>query len=81
MGWKVQRCIHFHHTFQSLGTSFSYRGFSNDFAQWVLSALNCPILLAERLAAQDIRGYLALNDLRTDLLRVTDEYCFSHPKP
>jgi len=70
----------FHHTFQSLGTHhFLTEGFSNDFAQWVLSALNCPIL-AERLAAQDIRGYLALNDLRTDLLRVTDEYCFSHPE-
>src|SRR5712675_3108725 len=56
----------FHHAYQTLGSHhFLTEGFSNDFAQWVLSALNCPIL-AERLAAQDIRGYLALNDLRTD---------------
>lgn len=65
----------FYHTFQSLGRHhFLTEGFSNDFAQWVLAALNYPVL-AEQLAAPDIRGYLALNDLRSDLLRITDDYC------
>ena len=67
----------FYHTFQSLGRHhFLTEGFSNDFAQWVLAALNYPVL-AEQLAAPDIRGYLTLNDLRSDLLRITDDYCRS----
>jgi len=37
-------------------------------------------MLAEQLAAPDIRGYLTLSDLRSDLLRITDEYCRSHPE-
>jgi uncharacterized protein DUF5752 len=69
----------FYHTFQSLGWHhFLTEGFSNDFAQWVLAGLN-RAELAERLAALDIRGYLDLNELRTDLLRVTDEFCQAHP--
>ena len=72
-------CI-FYHTFQSLERHhFLTEGFSNDFAQWVLAALN-RAELAEGLTALDIRGYLALNDLRADLLRVTDEYCAGHPR-
>jgi hypothetical protein len=69
----------FYHTFQSLGHyHFLTEGFSNDFAQWVLAALNYPIL-AEQLAAPDIRSYLTLAEIRSDLLRITDEYCLSHP--
>jgi hypothetical protein len=68
----------FYHTFQSLERHhFLTEGFSNDFAQWVLAGLNCP-LLAEQLATPDIRGYLTLSDMRTDLLRITDEYCHFH---
>jgi hypothetical protein len=67
----------FHHTFQSLERHhFLKEGFSNDFAQWVLAALNYPAL-AEQLAAPDIRGYLSLKDLRSDLLRITGDYCKS----
>lgn len=70
----------FYHTFQSLGRHhFLTEGFSNDFAQWILAALNCP-MLAEQLATPDIRGYLTLGDMRTDLLGITDEYCRSHPE-
>jgi hypothetical protein len=69
----------FYHTFQSLGRyHFLTEGFSNEFAQWVLAALNSP-MLAEQLAAPDIRAYLTLSDLRTDLLSITDQYCRSHP--
>jgi hypothetical protein len=70
----------FYHTFQSLGRHhFLTEGFSNDFAQWILAGLNCPVL-AEQLAAPDIRGYLTLGEIRSDLLRITDEYCRSHPE-
>ena len=69
----------FYHTFQSLGQHhFLTEGFSNDFAQWTLAALNATPL-AEQLAALDIRSFLAISDLRTEILRVTDEYC--HTKP
>jgi hypothetical protein len=69
----------FYHTFQSLGRHhFLTEGFSNDFAQWALAALN-RAELAERLAALDIRSYLDLSDLRSDLLRITEEFCVAHP--
>ena len=69
----------FYHTFQSLGRHhFLTEGFSNDFAQWALAALNRPGL-AEQFASLDVRGYLSLTDLRTDLLRVLDEYCRAQP--
>lgn len=69
----------FYHTFQSLGRHhFLTEGFSNDFAQWVLAALN-RAELAERMAALDIRSYLNLKDLRADLLRITDEFCNAYP--
>ena len=70
----------FYHTFQSLERHhFLTEGFSNDFAQWVLAALNrAP--LAEQLAALDIRGYVALGDLRADLLRLIDEFCSANPQ-
>lgn len=65
----------FYHTFQSLGRHhFLTEGFSNDFAQWVLSACNRPVL-AERMASIDIRDYVSLADLRHDLRKIVEEYC------
>ena len=70
----------FYHTFQSLGRyHFLTEGFSNEFAQWVLAGLNSP-MLAEQLSAPDIRAYLTLSDLRTDLLSITDQYCRTYPE-
>jgi hypothetical protein len=70
----------FYHTFQSLGRHhFLTEGFSNDFAQWVLASLN-RAELAERLAALDIRSYLELSELRSDVLRMTDEFCAAYPQ-
>jgi hypothetical protein len=69
----------FHHTFQSLGRHhFLTAGFSNDFAQWALAALNRPEL-AEQLAALDVRNYTSLASLRNDLWQVLDTFCQSHP--
>jgi hypothetical protein len=65
----------FYHTFQSLGRHhFLTEGFSNDFAQWVHTSCNRPAL-AERLASVDIRDYVSLAELRTDLQRILEEYC------
>jgi hypothetical protein len=70
----------FYHTFQSLGQHhFLTEGFSNDFAQWVLAALNRPVL-AEWLAGLDIRDYVSLADLRGDLHRLVADYCEEHPR-
>jgi hypothetical protein len=70
----------FYHTFQSLGRHhFLTEGFSNDFAQWVLSALN-RAELAEQMATLDIRSYTELSELRNDLLRITDEFCTAYPQ-
>jgi hypothetical protein len=69
----------FHHTFRSLGRyHFLTEGFSNDFAQWVLTALH-RAALAEQLAGLDIRDYPSLAKLRCDLQRLVTEYCESHP--
>jgi len=69
----------FYHTFQTLGRHhFLTEGFSNDFAEWVASALNQPEL-AERLAAIDIRDYLEIQELRTDVRRILGEFCEQHP--
>src|ERR1017187_6431853 len=65
----------FYHTFQSLGRHhFLVESFSNDFAQWVLAALNRPVL-AEWLGGLDIRDYVSLAELRSDLRRLTADYC------
>src|SRR5712671_926319 len=70
----------FYHTFQSLGRHhFLTEGFSNDVAQWVLAALNRPGL-AEQLGGLDPRGYVDLNTLRQDCLRIVDAYCATHPE-
>src|ERR1700733_9587165 len=64
----------FYHTFQSLARHhFLTEGFSNDFAQWVLSACNRPVL-AEQLASVDIRDYVSVAGLRSDLRKVVHEY-------
>jgi uncharacterized protein DUF5752 len=69
----------FHHTFQTLGQHhFLTEGFSNDFAQWVLTSPN-RVELAEQLAALDVRGYVSLAEVRSDLHRVLEDYSESHP--
>lgn len=69
----------FYHTFQSLGRyHFLTEGFSNDFAQWVLGSCNRPAL-AERMASLDIRDYVSLPELRSDLRKVVAEYCQANP--
>jgi hypothetical protein len=69
----------FHHTFQTLGRHhFLTEGFSNDFAQWVLAAANRSAL-AEQLAALDIRDYLSIAELRSDLRRLVGDYCAANP--
>jgi hypothetical protein len=69
----------FHHTFQTLGSHhFLTEGFSNDFAQWVLASANRDEL-AEQLAALDIRDYLSIAELRSDLRRVVSGYCAKYP--
>src|SRR5215470_9063890 len=69
----------FHHTFQTLGVHhFLTEGFSNDFAQWVLASANRNDL-AEQLAALDVRDYLSIAALRSDLCRVVADYCDAYP--
>jgi hypothetical protein len=70
----------FYHTYQSLGRHhFLTEGFSSDFAEWVLSSCNRPIL-AEQLASIDIRDYVSLAELRADLLRLIGDYCSAEPR-
>src|SRR5438270_3530438 len=69
----------FYHTFQTLGRyHFLTEGFSNDFAQWVLAAVNQPAL-AERLASIDIRDYMSIQELRTDLRNIIGGFCEEQP--
>jgi hypothetical protein len=70
----------FHHTFQTLGTHhFLTEGFSNDFAQWVLSDANRDDL-AEQLAALDVRDYMSIAALRSDLCRLVRDFCEAQPQ-
>ena len=70
----------FHHTFQTLGTHhFLTEGFSNDFAQWVLSDTNRNDL-AEQLAALDVRDYMSIAALRSDLCRLVRDFCDAQPQ-
>lgn len=69
----------FFHTFESLGRHhFLTEGFSNDFAQWTQSSRNRPAL-AERLASIDVREYISLEALRTDLVKIVGDYCREDP--
>ena len=68
----------FHHTFQTLGRHhFLTEGFSNDFAQWALTSANRSEL-AEQLGSLDVRDYLSLAELRSDLARIVGDYCAAH---
>jgi hypothetical protein len=70
----------FHHTFQTLGSHhFLTEGFSNDFAEWALSSANRNDL-AEQLAALDIRDYLSIAALRSDLCRLVRDFCVAQPQ-
>lgn len=70
----------FYHTFQTLSRHhFLTGGYSNDFAEWVLAACN-RAELAEQLASLDIRDYLLLAELRTDLRRLVTDYCEHNPQ-
>lgn len=70
----------FHHTFQTLGTHhFLTEGFSNDFAQWVLASTNRNDL-AEQLATLDIRDYMSIAAVRSDLRRVVGDFCAAQPQ-
>lgn len=69
----------FYHTFQTLRRHhFLTEGYSNDFAQWVLSACN-QSELAEQLSSFDIRDYLSLADLRRDFSKAVLDFCHAHP--
>jgi Family of unknown function (DUF5752) len=68
----------FHHTFQTLGRHhFLTEGFSNDFAQWALTSANRSEL-AEQLGSLDVRDYLSIAELRSDLARIVGDYCAAH---
>lgn len=69
----------FHHTYQTLEMHhFLTERFSNDFAQWVLAAMN-RAALAEQLGGIDIRDYVSLAELRADLTRAVRDYCKARP--
>jgi hypothetical protein len=69
----------FHHTFQTLSSHhFLTEGFSNDFAQWAHADANREDL-AEQLAALDVRDYLSIAALRSDLCRVVGDYSAANP--
>jgi hypothetical protein len=69
----------FHHTFQTLSSHhFLTEGFSNDFAQWAHADAGREDL-AEQLAALDVRDYLSIAALRSDLCRVVSDYCSANP--
>ena len=70
----------FYHTFQTLSSHhFLTEGFSNDFAQWAHADANREDL-AEQLAALDIRDYVSIAALRSDLCRIVSDYCVAHPE-
>jgi hypothetical protein len=70
----------FYHTYQTLGRNhFLTEGFSNDFAQWVLAALN-RAGLAERLAGIDVRDYVSIAEIRADLVRMITDHCEADPR-
>lgn len=69
---KVSSESIFYHTFQSLETHH-YTNFSNDFAQWCLTACN-EAVLAEELSAVDLRDVVAVEDLRKLLVDKVETY-------
>jgi hypothetical protein len=69
----------FQHTFQTLREHHYLReGFTNDFAHWIFSACN-EVGLAEQLAAVDVREYTSIRALRTQLVKIIQEYLDKNP--
>jgi len=69
----------FQHTFRTLQEHhFIRHGFSNDFAQWALSACT-EAALAEQLASVDVREFTSLEDLRQALVAILEEYVKRKP--
>jgi hypothetical protein len=69
----------FQHSFRTLQEHhFIREGFSNDFAQWVLSACNEPSL-AEGLASVDVREFTSVSDLRDRFVRIVEEFLQRNP--
>jgi hypothetical protein len=75
---RVSEASVFHHTFQSL-ESHHYTHFSNDFAQWVMASSN-EAVLAEELAAIDLRDFLSIADLRKVLVETMEGYLKKVPQ-
>ncbi len=70
----------FIHTFQTVESHhFLTEGFANDFAHWVLAALN-EHRLAELLEALDIRQYPTLAQLRQEVIRTVEIYLEENPE-
>ena len=70
----------FYHTFQTLGTHhFLTENFSNDFAQWAMADANRNDL-GEQLASLDVRDYVSIPAIRSDLSRMVGDYCGSFPE-
>lgn len=67
-----------YHTFQSLETHH-YTTFSNDFAQWCLTACNEPVL-AEELSAVDLRDIVAVEELRKLLVEKVEAHLTHMPQ-
>jgi hypothetical protein len=64
----------FRHSFQTLEEHhFIREGFSNDFAHWVLSACNEPIL-AEGLASVDVREFTSVAELRERFIQIVQDF-------
>lgn len=69
----------FQHTFRTLQEHhFIREGFSNDFAEWALSACNEPGL-AEGLASVDVREFTSVADLRDRFVRIVGEFVNRSP--
>src|SRR5690349_15196609 len=69
----------FQHTFRTLQEHhFIREGFSNDFAEWALTACN-EVELAERLASIDVREFTSLQSLRNHIAAMIEEYVRRNP--
>jgi|ERR1700722_2890039 len=69
----------FQHTFRTLQEHhFIRQGFSNDFAQWSISACNEPVL-AEQLAGVDVREYTSISGLRQRMVQILDDFLRENP--
>jgi hypothetical protein len=70
----------FQHTFRTLQEHhFIREGFSNDFAEWALTACN-EVELAERLASIDVREFTSLQSLRNHIAGMIEEYVRRNPR-